>query len=208
MSARVWIVLVLVAAHGLVLWLLWRGRAPVTPEVEAATSVLFFFPEPYQAVARPIGLVEGRAAPQAHTHATVTVPAIAQPSTAITLPASPSAVIDWSAQLTGAAAAALEKQRKGREQLGALQRKFRTEEDPRALHPDPRRGFRWDDAGSHRFDTRGFLPAWHLNERCVLVAFIFAACAIGHIEVHGDLFDGAAQRHDETLATHRPNDAP
>ena len=126
MSARVWIVLVLVAAHGLVLWLLWRGRAPVTPEVEAATSVLFFFPEPYQAVARPSTKPIGRAAPQAHTHATVTVPAIAQPSTAI----------------------------------------------------------------------------------CVLVAFIFAACAIGHIEVHGDLFDGAAQRHDETLATHRPNDAP
>jgi hypothetical protein len=35
-----------------------------------------------------------------------------------------------------------------------------------------------------------------------------AACAIGHIEAHGDLFEGAAAIHDEKLATPRPNDAP
>ena len=42
----------------------------------------------------------------------------------------------------------------------------------------------------------------------VLLLFIIPACRIGHIEIHGDLFDGAATAHDERLATPRPNDVP
>ena len=167
-SARLFMVLVVVAAHGLVLWLFWRVRAPVNDEVETFTSFV----------------------------------------NAITLPAPPGAGVDWSAQLPGAAQAELDNEDKLHEQLGALLRKFRIEDDPRNPHPAPSSSFRWYDAGIHRIDTRGSLPVWHLNDRCVMLAFIFPACAIGHIEAHGDLFDGAAAAHAERLATPRPNDVP
>lgn len=210
LSARLCTVLVVGVAHGLVLWMFWRVHAPVVPEVEGVTSVLFFFSQPYQARAQP----STRPTPQLRSY--VRAPAaVAATATAAAAPAESSAAItvaapavDWSAQLASAARSTLANETKGREQRGALLRRFRSEDDPRETHADPRRGFRWYDAGSHRFDTRGALPAWHLSERCVLVAFIFAACALGHIELHGDLFDGAAARHGETLATHGPNDAP
>lgn len=205
-SARRLIVLLVMAAHGLVLWLFWRERAPVENEVEAIPSVMFFFPEPYQSTLQPSIHPIDRGAPRSSAPVAPLPPAATSPALVPSAP--PRAGIDWSAQLTGAANATLADEKKTREQLGALLRKFHSDADPRDPLPDPRSGFRWYDAGIHRFDTRGFLPAWHLNERCVLVAFIFAACAIGHIEEHGDLFDGAAARHDEMLATHRPNDAP
>jgi hypothetical protein len=207
-GSRIPITMLILAAHGLVLWVFWRVRAPVAAEVETFDSILFFVadrPSPAAPAPHPTGRSPAaRNAPRA--------PLVLEPpvdtSTAITLPTPPGAAVDWSAQLARAASATLENERKSREQRGALLHKFHIEDDPRDPHADPRSGFRWYDAGIHRFDTRGALPAWHLNERCVLVAFIFAACALGHIEAHGDLFDGAAARHDESLATHRPNDAP
>ena len=203
MSARLFIVLVLVAAHGLVLWLFWRVRAPVIDEVETFTSLMFFVPAPQHASpkntppAAPVALP-----PLPDTGTAITLPAPP------TLPAAPSAGVNWSAQLPGAAQTELDNEKRSHEQLGALLRKFRIEDDPRNPHPAPPSSFRWYDAGIHRLDTRGSLPVWHLNDHCVLVAFIFPACAIGHIEIHGDLFEGAAAAHDEKLATPRPNDVP
>ena len=213
--------LLILAAHGLVLWMFWQVHAPVATEIETFTSILFFVPAPspgapppsLQSADRRIAAPAARAAggPPAAGNAPQ-APAVWLPpsdaSTAITLPAPPGAGVDWSAQLTGAAQATLDNERKTSEQLGALLRKFRIEEDPRNPGRTRQGGFRWYDAGIHRVDTRGILPAWHLNDRCVLVAFIFAACALGHIEIHGDLFDGAAAAHAESLATPRPNDVP
>ena len=197
--------LLILAAHALVLWMFWRVHAPVAAQVETFTSILFFVPGSSPRAPEPSLRPVGRRSPAPAAHAAERPPTS---ENAAPLPAPPGAGIDWSAQLAHAASATLEKEKISREQRGALLRKFHIEEDPRDPHADPRSGFRWYDAGIHRFDTRGALPAWHLNERCVLVAFIFAACAIGHIEVHGDFFDGAAARHEESLAAHRPNDAP
>jgi hypothetical protein len=210
-SARLFMVLVVVAAHGLVLWLFWRVRAPVIDEVETFTSLMFFVPAPQPAApAAPVTHRAGRAAAIGNTSpaAPVALPPPPDTGTAITLPAPPGAGVDWSAQLPGAAQAELDNEKKLHEQLGALLRKFRIEDDPRNPHPAPSSSFRWYDAGIHRIDTRGPLPVWHLNDRCVMLAFIFPACAIGHIEAHGDLFDGAAAAHAEKLATPRPNDVP
>jgi hypothetical protein len=38
--------------------------------------------------------------------------------------------------------------------------------------------------------------------------FVIPVCRIGHIEVHGDLFDGAAKAHSDRLATPGPNEVP
>ena len=201
-----------VAAHGLVLWMFWRVRTPVDAEVETFTSILFFVPAPSPAQgARPSATVStGRPSRAAASvaRARVALQPQTDASTAITLPAPPAAGVDWSAQLSGAAKATLESEKTTAEQLGALLRKFRIEDDPRSPHPAPASSFRWYDAGIHRFDTRGPVPVWHLNDRCVVVALIFAACALGHIEIHGDLFEAAATVHDEKLATPRPNEAP
>jgi len=215
------IALLILAAHGLALWLCSRTPVPVAAEVETFTSIMFFVPGASQGAPGPSLQPAAPTSAASAAHAAGRPPAVAiapqapaallppaATSTAITLPAPPAAGVDWSEELTGAAKTTLENERKASEQLGALLRKFRIEEDPRNPGRTGQGGFRWYDAGIHRLDTRGFLPAWHLNDRCVLVAFIFAACAIGHIEIHGDLFDGAAAAHDETLAAPRPNDAP
>jgi hypothetical protein len=206
--SRIPITVLILCAHGIALWIFSRARAPVAAEVETFHSIMFFIADRPSPTALAPHLT-GRS-PAARNAPRAPLPLLppVDTSTAITLPTPPGTGVDWSAQLSGAAGATLENEKKDREQRGALLRKFRIEADPRDPHPDPRSGFRWYDAGIHRFDTRGALPAWHPNERCVLVAFIFAACALGHIEAHGDLFDGAAARHDESLATHRPSDAP
>lgn len=221
LPSRTAIALLLVAAHALVLWTFWTQRTPVGAEVETFSSILFFLPARSAGVPASADPPAGRASHSAATPQPALHPSIAQSAppaaavppasdsgTAIT-PAAPAAArVDWSAQLAGAATAALENEKHTREQLGALLRKFHLEPDPRDPHPRPPSGFRWYEAGIHRFDTRGPLPVWHLNDRCVIVALIFAACAIGHIEIHGDLFEGAAVVHDEKLATPWPNAAP
>jgi hypothetical protein len=146
-------------------------------------------------------------------HARATAPLILLPqppdaSSAISVPPAPQAKIDWSAQLGDAARSTLDQERHEAELLGALTRKYTLPDDPRDPHPDPVTGFRWYNAGSHRIDTRGSLPVLHLNDRCALVLFIMPICLIGHIEIHGDLFENAAALHDERTSTARPNDVP
>jgi hypothetical protein len=116
--------------------------------------------------------------------------------------------VDWSAQLAGAASAALDKEETARKQLDALTRKFRIEPDPRNPGAAPTSTFHWYEAGIHRIDTRGPLPVLHLNDRCALLLFVLPACLLGHMEARGDLFEGAATAHEERLAAPRPNDVP
>ena len=68
---------------------------------------------------------------------------------------------------------------------------------------DPRRGlgshdprtkdspapFGWSHAATHRVEVDGGMPVLWLNDRCVLVAFVIPACAIGRMEARGDLFE-------------------
>ncbi len=216
--AATWVVVAVV--HGVALWVIWQVRVPIANEVESFTSVMIFIPE--AGVSRTAALKapatdpvtrRRRVGQTANQENTPQPPrSIAPPpidtSTATTLPAVPGAGIDWSAQLKDAAAAALDREAKARQQLGALNRRYVLAADP--LNPDraPASTFRWYGAGVHRIDTRGSLPVLHLNDRCLLVMFIIPACLIGHIETHGDLFDGAAAAHSDTLAAPRPNDAP
>jgi len=124
------------------------------------------------------------------------------------VPAPPGAAVDWSTELSAATDSTLKKEKHARDQLGVLTRKFVVESDPRDPRRTANREFRWYDAGIHRIDTRSPIPVLHLNDRCVLIAFIFPACAIGHIEIHGDLFQNMATALDESEATARPNDVP
>ena len=41
-----------------------------------------------------------------------------------------------------------------------------------------------------------------------LIFPLFVACAIGHIDSHGDLFEGMNEKHGERLATPRADDVP
>ncbi len=199
--------LALAAAHGLVVWLLWRLEVPLPREVETFTSLLYWAPAtesvgPPGSAHRRVTAVHARRLPPA-------LPASAADSgTAITLPATPGAPVDWSATLPEAAAAELDRQRRAAAQLDALTRRYVQPTDPLNPGAAAARRFRWYDAGIHRIDTRGPIPALHLNDHCLLIAFIIPACVIGHIEIHGDLFDNSAGSRDETNATARPNDVP
>jgi hypothetical protein len=207
LTSRATTVIVLAAAHGLVLWLLCRLEMPRPPEVETFTSLLYWAPAPNSVGSpsnpqRPVAAVRARRPPAQDPE-----PA-AESGTAITLPAAPRPRIDWSAALSGSAAAELDRQTRAGAQLDAVTRKYARPTDPLNPGAAAARRFRWYDAGIHRIDTRGPIPALHLNDRCLLIAFIIPACVIGHIEIHGDLFEGIAGSRDETTATARPNDVP
>jgi hypothetical protein len=200
-------VLAVAAAHGVAVWLMWRVVLPLPSEPEAFTSVLFWLPATQPV--RPPGAAHPRVAvTPAPWPPSLSAAPTPDSGTAITLPDAPGAQVDWRATLPGAAAFEIDQEKRLSEQVRALTRRYAVEDDPRNPHPGPTSGFRWYDAGIHRFDTRSWIPLLHLNDRCVLVIFIMAACALGHIEAHGDLFEGAALVHDEKLATARPNDAP
>jgi hypothetical protein len=208
-ASRTTTLLVLIGAHGVILWAVWRNEGPSPEEIETFTSTMLWMPAPEHAppTARPV-------APRTsagHARATSPLTLLPQPpaaSSAISVPPAPQANIDWSAQLSDAANSTLDQERHEAELLGALTRKYRPPDDPRDPHPDPVTGFRWYQAGSHRIDTRGSLPVLRLNDRCALVLFIMPICFIGHIEIHGDLFENAAALHDEKTSTARPNDVP
>jgi hypothetical protein len=210
--------LIVAAAHGLVLWMIWRMDVPAADEVETIASVLFFLPETSRTVqslpdARTTRAAAGTHAPAGTIARVPSQPLISTPpagnsGTAITLPSASGAGVDWSTELSAAADATLKKQKQARDQLNVFTRKFMAEADPRNPGRTANRGFRWYEAGAHRIDTRGPIPVLHLNDRCVLVAFIIPACAIGHIEIHGDLFENMAAVLDENEATPRPNDVP
>lgn len=207
LTSRSMTILVLATAHALVVWLMWRVEVPLPREVETFTSLLFWAPAVEHA--RQPSATHSRMPAARDLPAPSFIPAPTPDSgTAITLPVTPGSQVDWSAALPGAAAAELEQEKRAATQLDALTRKYAVPDDPRNPHPGPTSGFRWYDAGIHRIDTRSWIPVLHLNDRCVLVAFIMPTCVIGHIETHADLFEGAAAVHDEKLATPRPNDVP
>lgn len=208
LTSRTTTVLVLIAAHGSVLWLFWRLEVALPPEPEAFTSLLVWAPTA-NSVQRPNGPQTPRTfAPHLQRLPSITPPPVRDSSTAITLPPVPGAQPDWSAAISGAAASELDREKRTATQLGALTRRYELPADPLNPGLPAPSTFRWYDAGTHRIDTRGPIPTLHLNSHCVLIAFIIPACLIGHIDSHGDLFDGAALVHDERLATPRPNDAP
>jgi hypothetical protein len=198
--------LVAVAVHGLILWAIWRVRVPVAKEVESFASVMFFLPQavvPRTPVpAAPIASDARQASPAAEQLQP------ARSTTAITLPAAPSPPIDWSAQLALGARAELDLEEQARKQLRAVTRRFELDPDPRNPGRAPASSFRWYEAGIHHIDTRGSLPVLVLNDRCAMLMFIVPFCRIGHIEIHGDLFDGAATAHGDRLATPGPNEVP
>ena len=204
--------LVVVAVHGLVLWGLYRQRAPPPGEPEAFTSVLFFLPDESNTAIRPSRPKESARVVGPTTSATqlplFPLPQPPTSSTAITLPANPAPTVDWYAQIPDAADSELDNEERALRQRGALTRKYVVPDDARNRHPHPASGFRWYDAGIHRIDTRGSIPVLHLNDRCVLVGFLIPFCLIGHIEIHGDLFDHMAEEQDDKVGTARPNDVP
>jgi hypothetical protein len=201
-------VLVVAVVHGLMLWGIWRARAPVAEEIESFASVLFFVPQP---PSQPTAPATTPLAPHAEgivrSHL-VPAPPVAEATTAITLPTTPRAPIDWPAQLQATARAEIDREDKARKQLRQVTRKFEVDPDPRDPGAAPASTFRWYEAGIHRIDTRGSLPVLHLNDRCAMLLFVIPVCSIGHIEIHGDLFDGAAAVHDARLATPGPNEVP
>ena len=197
--------LIAAAVHGLILWAIWRVRVPVAKEVESFASVMFFLPQP----AGP--RTPARPAPSAsHARQAPPAPPLQPPqsTTAITLPVAPSARIDWSAQLASSARTELDLEDKARKQLRAVTRRFDVDPDPRNPGRAPASTFRWYEAGIHHIDTRGSLPVLVLNDRCAMLMFILPVCRIGHIEIHGDLFDCAAKAHGDRLATPGPNEVP
>lgn len=203
--SRITAILLVAAAHGLALRAFWRVPVQEVEEAETFTSILIPVPSP----ATPRGAFHARRIPT--TAAAPSAPSVRQAdsTTAITLPAAvPGAGVDWRAELAGAADAALQKEQRARELAGALTRKYVVAPDPRNPGRTTIREFRWYEAGIHRIDTRAPIPGLWLNDHCVLIAFVMPACKIGHIEIHGDLFDKRAIALDEYEATARPNDAP
>jgi hypothetical protein len=208
-ASRTTTLLVLIAAHGLILWTVWRIEVPVPEEIETFTSTMIWVPESdrgQKPTAKPVA--SRITARRAANPPLSLVPEPPAESSAITTPPAPHADIDWSGELSDAAISTLNKERHEADLLGALTRKYRLPDDPRDPHPDPVTGFRWYEAGSHRIDTRGSLPVLHLNDHCALVLFILPVCLIGHIEIHCDLFENAAALHDEKTSTARPNAVP
>lgn len=210
--------LIVAATHGLALWMICRVHEPVADEVQTVTSVVFFLPQTSRTVQTLADPRTTQAAASPHARAPriggvqrqplIPLPPAGNSSTAISLPSASGAGVDWSTELSAAADSTLKKEKQARDQLHVFTRKFMVEADPRNPGRTENRGFRWYEAGTHRIDTRGPIPVLHLNDRCVLVAFILPACAIGHIEIHGDLFRSMAAVLDENEAAARPNDVP
>jgi hypothetical protein len=192
-------------------------EVPLAPEVDTFTSILFWLPTQTQPapgperrapenpqrphLANPESDELQRPSPQSS-------PSAPDDSNAIALSADPRAQVDWSAQLGVGAKAALDEEKRAAQQLGALTRKYVLDEDLLRPKRDGDPSFRWYDAAIHRIDTRGPLPILHLNQRCVMLLFILPACAIGHIDSRGDLFENTAATLDEKSGTARPNDGP
>ena len=201
-------------AHALVLWIFWRVPLPVVEEAETFASVLLLQPATPRSATNPTPAVAGgtprtRPAALPPVPKSALAPGQADTATATTSPATvPTGGVDWSAQLSGAADSALNREKRERDQAAALTRKIVTPADPLNPGHGPGSGFRWYDAGIHRIDSRGPLPVLHLNDRCLLLAFILPVCAIGHIEIHGDMFQNMVTTLDEREATARPNDVP
>ena len=154
--------LLVAAVHGLIFWGIWRVRAPVAQEVETFASVMFFVPKAasqHTLAATTPGAVRASRARQSLS-LPPQQPQPAESATAITLPATPSARIDWSGQLAGIAQAELDKEAKART-AAALTRRFELQPDPRDPGPATASSFRWYEAGIHHIDTRGSLPVLH-----------------------------------------------
>ena len=212
--SRTTTLLLVATAHALVLWLLWRAPRPLREAAETITSTLLWLPASSQNATPPSAAAPRAASRAAHSGAApapLPIPS-REPgaiSTPITLPsAGPLVGADWSAQLAQAADLALKKEKQARDQAGALTRKVVIEADPLNPGHGAGAGMRWYEAGIHRIDTRSPIPVLHLNDRCLLVAFVLPLCAIGHIEIHGDLFQNMITTLDEREATARPNDVP
>ena len=196
----------LVLMYGLLLRSIWRIEVLRVPEEpEAFTTLLSWVPArnpaPASRAQTPPHALRGRAARAQPAPADTD-----QPETAITLPVVPPARVDWSKALSGAAAAALEKRQRAASQLDHIRRTPQVTEPWQESAATP--AFRWYDAGAHRIDTRGPIPTLHLNDRCLLIAFVIPACLIGHIEIHGDLFEHMPGARDEAEATAAPNSPP
>ncbi len=212
LASRSAALLLVAAAHVLVIWAFWRAPSPQAPEVLVFTSTLPFPPSAVRDTPTAESTTSGnktaarRAPPRpARPRESALRNADAGP---ITLPPVPGANVDWSAQLTLFADSALQNQQTARDQRGALTRRFIVPTDPRNPGDTVNRDFRWYDQGIHRIDTRGPLPALWLSDHCVLLAFIMPFCMVGHIEIHGDLLDRRAIARDESEAAPRLNDAP
>jgi hypothetical protein len=207
-QSRSTMLLVVAAVHGLILWGIGAVRTPVAKEVETFASLMFFIPETASlrssAATSPRALRPNRARPSLPA----SLPQSTESDTITTPPATPRARIDWSAQLEGIARDEVDKEETARKQLRALTRGYEVDPDPRDLPHTPAGTFRWYEAGIHRIDTRGQLPVLVLNDHCVMLMFILPFCRIGHIESHGDLFEGAAKAHGDRLATPGPNEVP
>ncbi len=208
-ASRTTTLVLLAFAHVLILWLFWRVEVPLPSEPEAFVTLLFWVPATELPNPRQQGAAgqPRHAATRAPRRPIAPAPA-ADSGTAITLPTNPGGTVDWSAALTGAAASELEKEARAAAQLDALTHRYALPTDTlNPGRPAPSR-FRWSDAGIHRIDTRGPIPGLWVNDHCVLIAFLIPACKIGHIDIHGDLFEDLAGARDESEATARPNDAP
>jgi hypothetical protein len=212
--SRTTTLLVVAAAHGLVLWVIWRMHAPQLEETATFTSTLLLVPatsrnRTYPARAAPRAISWARHTPLTPAEQPVPVPQAPDATPAITLArAVPGAGVDWYAQLTGAADSTLRKDKQAHDQSGILTRKYVMEADPLNPGRTAHREFRWYDAGIHRIDTRALIPGLWLNDHCVLIAFVIPACKIGHIEIHDDLFKNMFTVLEENEVSARPNDAP
>jgi hypothetical protein len=207
-QSRCTTLLVVAAVHGLMLWGIWQVRTPAAKELETFASVMFFVPEAASQHTTAATTARAVSASRDRRSLPAARPQPAESVTSISQPATPSARIDWSGQLGGIAQAELDQEAKARKQLRALTRSFEVQPDPRNPGPAAASTFRWYGAGIHHIDTRGSLPVLQLNDHCVMLMFIIPFCRIGHIEVHGDLFDDAARVHDARLATPGPNEVP
>ena len=212
-------VLLVAALHLLVLGLFWRNHGVAPEEPEGFVSLLFFDSPTLparNAAATPatrIPPVTGRQPPSATLPVILPMPASASPAQPTTpepaAPDAPHSRIDWADEAQQAAATEFE-----REQQDALRSDaFANRIHPHALTgatPDPRAGFRWDYAATHRLEASNGMPVWHINDRCVmpLIFPLFVACAIGHIDSHDDLFKNMRAEHDARPATPLPTDVP
>ena len=211
--------LLVAALHLLVLGLFWYRHAVVPEEPEAFVS-LSFFDNPTQPV-RTAPAVPATRAPRVARHqpssaTSPTVPPMLalplplQPATPErTPPDAPRARIDWADEAGRAAATEFERERQDVLRSDAFSNRIHPHAPPGAT-PDPRAGFRWDYAATHRLEASNGLPVWHINDRCVmpLIFPLFVACAIGHIDSHDDLFNNMRTEHDARLATPLTTDVP
>jgi hypothetical protein len=218
--SRTLALLIVAAAHVVVLEMIWRAHSPAPEESEDfVMTALFIAPRPSHGPGQPkltkgpgVGVAkQPRSSRSSALRAAMPEATSSAPDEATSAPAVPSTPgqnIDWGAQISTVADAVMAQDEVTQRQRSALMRKFVLAADPSDATARMPTRFRWSNIDADHDGTRNWMSTLHLDEHCVLVGFVIPECAIERIKTPSSDLEWQEQKHEATLVTPGPNSVP